>query len=58
MPVLNRHLHGDLDRHGTGITEEHRLQGFRRQRDQFIRELHGRRMRQATEHDVRHLAEL
>jgi len=54
VPVLDGHLHGDLNRYRTGIGKEHRVQRLRCQFDQFFRQANRRFMRQAAEHNVRH----
>jgi hypothetical protein len=58
LPVLQRHLHRDLDGNRARIGKEHRLQGFRRELDQQAGQFDGRSMRQPAEHDVSHVPEL
>ena len=57
-PVLDRHLHGNLDTHGPGVTEEHLFERLRGQSDKTCRQFCGRAMSQTAEHDVRHAVEL
>ena len=57
-PVLQRHLHRDLDRHRSRVAEEHRLQPGWRQVDQQLGQPRRGLVGQAAEHDVVHRRQL
>ena len=53
LPVLDRHLYRDLNRHGSGVAVEYRLERFRQDPEEQGAELSGRLVREAAEHHVR-----
>ncbi|SKY86054.1 Uncharacterised protein [Mycobacteroides abscessus subsp. abscessus] len=57
-PILQRHLHRDLDRHRTRIAEEHLLQGCWCDVDEQLREPRGGLVGQSAEHHVAHRLQL
>ncbi len=52
LPVLQRHLDGDLDRDAAGVGEEDAVQLRRCQRDEQLGQRHGRLMGEPAEHHV------
>ena len=56
--ILQGHFQGHLHSHGTGIGKKDALQPPGHMRQQALRQLHGRGVRQAAEHHVRHAAGL
>ena len=58
LPVLHRHLQGDLDRRGAAVGIKNPLQPLGRDLDQFLRQLNSRYMAQAQKGRVGDVFEL
>jgi hypothetical protein len=52
QPEAERHFQRDLDRGRSAVGEEYMFERGRRDRDEPLRELFGRRMREAGEDDL------
>jgi len=52
--VLQRHLEGDINRHGAGIGKKDAFKAVRHKAQQLFSQSHGRFMRKPAEHDMGH----